>query len=91
MNDLDVKIVFEIFKQLQPSINENIQLYNSNYEKQFGYVVRYVSNNKTIAIWLDFPTLNEYKLKLLFKYHNKLQHNFFIQQIGNFYRVGWKI
>lgn len=91
MSTEEIKIAFEIFKQLQPSINENIQLYDEKYSSRFGYVVRYTSNNKTIAIWLDFPSLNEYKLKLLFKNHNKLQYNFFIQQIGNFYRVGWKI
>lgn len=91
MNDYDLKIAFEIFKQLQPSINENIQFYESSYDKRFGNVVRFVSNNKTIAVWLDFPALNEYKLKLLFKNHNKLKYNFFIQQIGNFYRVGWKL
>jgi hypothetical protein len=91
MNDLDLKIAFAVFKKLEPKLNENIQLYDSGYDNRFGNVVRFVSNNKTIAVWLDFPALNEYKLKMLFKNHNKLQYNFFIQQIGNFYRVGWKL
>jgi len=91
MNDLDLKIAFAIFKQLEPKLNENIHLYDSGYVNKFGHVVRFVSNNKTIAVWLDFPALNEYKLKMFFKNHNKLQYNFFIQQIGNFYRVGRKL
>lgn len=91
MNDLDLKIAFAIFKQLEPKLNENIQVYDSAYDKRYCQLVRFISKGKTTAVWLDFPALNEYKLKILFKNHNKLQYNFFIQQIGNFYRVGWKL
>jgi hypothetical protein len=91
MNSKDVELIFNILKQLQPSISESIQFYNKEYEHRFGHVVQFKSKNKIIAIWLDLPSLNAPKLKILFTRHKEVNHNFFIQEIDDFYRVGWKL
>ncbi len=37
-----------------------------------------------------FDLVNEWKLRILFKRHKEVPHQFFIKQVDNFYRIGWK-
>ncbi|MVO09734.1 hypothetical protein GOQ30_11250 [Flavobacterium sp. TP390] len=91
MNDDELNKIYQIFKQLTPKLDENIQLYNPLYKKRELHVVKYEKAKKIIAVWLDFDELNQWKLKILFKRHKEVQHQFFIKEVENFYRVGWKI
>lgn len=91
INDEDIILMFSFFKQVSPQISENIQFYNESEISRFGHVVKYNKGKMVVAVWLDFTDLNEYKLKVLFQKHKQVKHSFFIQQIDNFYRIGWKI
>lgn len=82
--------IFQILKQVNPKISSNIQLYDVTYKYRPGQVVKLEKDRKIKAIWLDFESVNEWKLRILFKRHKEVPHQFFIKQVDNFYRIGWK-
>ena len=91
MTKNDLNTAFKIFKRIVPNLNENFQVFDKEYKHRYSHLVYYVSKNKIVAVWLDFEVLNKYKLEYLFKNHSQIKSNFFVQQIDNFYRVGWKL
>jgi hypothetical protein len=54
-------------------------------------LAQFEKERKIVAFWLDIKVLNQWKLKILFQKHKKVNHSFFIQQIDDFYRIGWKV
>ncbi len=90
-NDSDIEKAFLIFKQIQHKIAESMIFYKNSVEPNYGHVVKYTKDNQIKALWLDFKDLNQWTLKILFMKHKQVNQDFFIQQIGNYYRVGWKV
>lgn len=78
-----------IFLQMGLTVIESPQNYLNN-EKRVGAIVCYPTVNKCKSFWLDIEKFNEYKLKILFKRHKEVPFKFFIRELDNFYRVGWK-
>ena len=87
----DLDTAYSILKQIQPKIAESMIFYKNSVEPNYGHVVKYTKDNQIKALWLDFKDLNQWTLKILFMKHKQVNQDFFIQQIGNYYRVGWKI
>ena len=87
----DLDTAYSILKQIQPKIAESMIFYKNSVEPNYGHVVKYTKDNQIKALWLDFKDLNQWTLKILFMKHKQVNHDFFIQQIDNYYRVGWKI
>tara|TARA_Y100000817_G_C16702190_1_gene475373 strand:- start:228 stop:503 length:276 start_codon:yes stop_codon:yes gene_type:complete len=79
-----------IFLQMGLTVIESPQDYFNNY-KRVGAIVCYPSVKNCKSFWLDIEFFNEYRLKILFKKHKQVPYQFFIKQVDNFYRVGWKI
>lgn len=89
LQDLDT--AFSIFKHIQPKIEDSMIFYKAPDAASYGRVVQYIEKNKIVAIWLDIEVVNTAKLKILFTRHKEVNHDFFIQQIENYYRFGWKV
>ncbi len=87
----DLEIAYSILKQIQPKLAESMIFYKNSDQPDFGHVVKYIKGKHTTAVWLDFKDLNQWALKILFMKHKQVNHAFFIQEIDNYYRVGWKI
>jgi hypoxanthine phosphoribosyltransferase len=87
----DLEIAYSILKQIQPKLAESIIFYKKSDQPDYGHVVKYIKEKHTTAVWLDFKDLNQWMLKILFTKHKQVNHAFFIQEIANYYRVGWKI
>lgn len=90
-SDSDTEKAFSIFKQIQPKIADSMIFFKNSDQPDFGHVVKYIKGKHTTAVWLDFKDLNQWALKILFMKHKQVNHAFFIQEIDNYYRVGWKI
>ena len=82
--------IFSIFKQVNSSLHGNLQLYNPAYKYRPNDIVKLEKDRKITAVWLDFESVNEWKLRILFKRHKEIPHQFFIKQVDDFYRIGWK-
>lgn len=82
--------IFTIMKQVNTNLHGNVQLYNPAYKFRPNDIVILEKNRKITAVWLDFESVNEWKLRILFKRHKEVPHQFFIKQVDNFYRIGWK-
>lgn len=89
-SDKEIDTIFQILKQVNPKINDSLQLYDPFYKFRPGQIVKLTKNRNITAVWLDFPELNEWKLRIIFKRHKEVPHQFFIKQVDNFYRIGWK-
>lgn len=87
----EIQVIYSIFKHIVPNLNENIQKYDDSLNYRFCHVVQFEKGNNIIAVWLDLKDLNQWKLKILFQKHKQVKHSFFIQEIDDFYRVGWKV
>ena len=87
----DIEKAFSILKQIQPKLAESMIFYKNSNQPDFGHVVKFPKEKHITAVWLDFKDLNQWMLKILFMKHKQVNHTFFIQQIDNYYRVGWKI
>ena len=87
----DLDNAYAIFEHIQPKLAESIIFYKNSKQSDFGHVVKYTKDKHITAVWLDFKDLNQWMLKILFMKHKQVNHTFFIQQIDNYYRVGWKI
>ena len=90
INEKEIDKIFQIFKQVNPKISSNVQLYNVTYKYRPGQLVKLEKEREIIAIWLDFESVNDWNLRILFKRHKEIPHQFFIKQVDNFYRIGWK-
>lgn len=91
MENNDIIQAFQILKQINPNLSENIQFYDDNYDYRPNMMVKFVKNKVVTSIWLDFLKLNDWQLRILFKRHKEVHQVFFIQEVKNFYRVGWKL
>jgi hypothetical protein len=87
----DLDNAFSIFKHIQPKIADSMVYYKAPDSASYGRVVQYMVKNQIVAIWLDIEVVNTAKLKILFTRHKEVNHDFFIQQIGKYYRFGWKV
>ncbi len=87
----EIEIIHSIFKQITPNLADNIQIYDESQKCRISHLVKFEKNKKIVSVWLDFKELNQWKLKILFQKHKQIDHVFFIQQVDDFYRVGWKL
>ena len=90
ITEKDITLLFSMAKLIIPKMQEFIQLYSSS-EKRIGTVIKYVKNNKIIAIWFDVEKLSERDLKYIFKHHKQSNKKFFINYNVDFYRIGFKL
>lgn len=86
----DIDKARSIYNQIKCKLWESPQNFVSN-EKRTGAIVCYPSVKNCRSFWVDIDSLNEYKLKIIFKRHKEVPHSLFVQQIDNYYRVGWKL
>lgn len=92
ITDEQIQVAIAIYKHVLPNTNTAIQDYNKEHDPRFNYIVRYLnSKRQVVAIWVDFPKLTDWQLKILFKRHKEIDQQFFINSTKDFYRVGWKI
>lgn len=87
----EIQTIYSILKQITPNLNESIQKYDQSQKCRLSHLVQYKKDRKIIAIWLDIKDLNQWKLKILFQKHKQVNHSFFIKQVDDFYRIGWKV
>lgn len=83
--------IMELFFWINPKTETSIQNYTEPDQCRYCHVIRYLDKKKKcVAIWQDFPKLNEWQLRILFKHHKEIDHEFYISGRKDFYRVGWK-
>lgn len=90
ISDSELVVISSIFKHIIPGINTSVQDFVNN-EKKINYIIRLSNKRKAIAYWTDMESMNEAKLKILFKRHNEVDKEFFIHYLDGFYRIGFKI